>query len=54
MLAKNEPKKPFDIFVPFPPRGDVSKIDALKELSYVTYGRPVDEVTAEIMKKYNL
>ncbi len=54
MLANGDPKKPFDIFVPFPPRGDITKIDALKELSYLTYGRPADEVTAEIMKKYNL
>jgi hypothetical protein len=54
MLAKGNPKKPFDIFVPFPPRGDITKIDALKELSYLTYGRPVDEVTAEIMRKYSL
>lgn len=54
MLAKGDPKKPFDMFVPFPPRGDITKIDALKELSYLTYGRPVDEVTAEIMKKYSL
>ncbi|MBP6948530.1 MAG: type IV secretory system conjugative DNA transfer family protein [Candidatus Pacebacteria bacterium] len=54
MLANNEPKKPFDISVPFPPRGDIAKIDALKELSYITYGRPVDEVNAEIMRKYNL
>jgi hypothetical protein len=54
LLAKGEPKKPFDVFVPFPPRGDISKIDALKELSYLTYGRPADEVTAEIMRKYSL
>ncbi len=54
ILANGDPKKPFDMFVPFPPRGDITKIDALKELSYLTYGRPVDEVTAEIMKKYSL
>jgi hypothetical protein len=33
MLANGDPKKPFDIFVPFPPRGDITKIDALKELN---------------------
>lgn len=53
MLVKGDPKKPFDMFVPFPPKGDITKIDALKELSYLTYGRPVDEVTAEIMRKYS-
>ncbi len=54
LLANGEPKKPFDIFVPFPPRGDSSRIDALKELSYMTYGRPADEVNAEIMRKFQL
>ena len=54
MLVKGDPKKPFDVAIGPPPRGDITKIDSLKELSYLTYGRPVDEVTAEIMKKYNL
>ncbi|MCF7843993.1 hypothetical protein K9M47_03805 [Candidatus Gracilibacteria bacterium] len=54
MLAQGDPKKPFDIAVDPPPKGDISKIDALKELSYLTYGRPADEVTSEIMKKYSL
>lgn len=54
MLVKGEPRKPFDISIPFPPRGDITKIDALKELSHLTYGRPLDEVTAEIMRKYSL
>lgn len=54
MLVKGDPKKPFDIAASREPKGDITKIDALKELSYLTYGRPVDEVTAEIMKKYNL
>jgi hypothetical protein len=54
MLAKGNPQKPFDIFVPFPPRGDASRIDALKELSYLTYGRPTDEVNEEINRKFGM
>jgi hypothetical protein len=54
MLVRGDPKKPFDIAASSSPKGDITKIDALKELSYLTYGRPADEVTAEIMKKYNL
>lgn len=54
MLVKGNPQKPFDVAAVQPPKGDITKIDALKELSYLTYGRPADEVTAEIMRKYNL
>lgn len=53
MLANGDPKKPFDIAVSPPPQGDKTRIDALKELSYLTYGRPADEVNAEIMRKYS-
>ncbi len=54
LLANGTPKKPFDIVVPPAPKGDHSRINTLKELSYVTYGRPADEVNAEIMRKFNL
>jgi type IV secretory pathway TraG/TraD family ATPase VirD4 len=54
LLANGTPKKPFDVDVPFPPKGDHTRIETLKELSYVTYGRPADEVNAEIMRKFNL
>ncbi|MFA6608842.1 MAG: hypothetical protein WCT07_02950 [Candidatus Paceibacterota bacterium] len=54
MLVNGEPKKPFDIVTLPPEEGDKSRIDALKELSYITYGRPADEVNGEIMRKYNL
>ncbi len=53
MLVKGNPQKPFDVAVAPPPKGDIEKINALKELSYLTYGRPVEEVNAEIMRKYN-
>ncbi len=54
LLAEGTPKKPFDIDVNPPFKGDHTRIDPLKELSYITYGRPADEVNEEIMKKFSL
>ncbi|MBP6888447.1 MAG: type IV secretory system conjugative DNA transfer family protein [Candidatus Pacebacteria bacterium] len=54
MLAGGSPKKPFDIDVNPPYQGNKDNIPVLQELSYLTYGRPVDEVNAEIMKKFQL
>lgn len=54
ILVRGEPKKPFDIVTLPPEKGDRSRIDALKELSHLTYGRPREDVEAEIMRKYQL
>lgn len=54
MLINGEPKKPFDIATLAPEQGDRARIDPLKELSYLTYGRPEEEVNAEIMRKYGM
>jgi hypothetical protein len=54
MLIRGEPKKPFDIVTLPPEQGDRARIDPLKELSYLTYGRPKEEVDAEILRKYQL
>jgi hypothetical protein len=54
MLMNNEPKPPFDIVTLDTPKGDRSRIEALKELSYLTYGRPADEVNEEINRKFSL
>lgn len=54
MLIRGEPKKPFDIVTLPPDQGDRSRIDPLKELSFLTYGRPREEVEAEVLKKYQL
>ena len=54
LLANGTPKKPFDLDVSPPFKGDRARIDVLKELSYVTYGRPSDEVNEEVMRKFNL
>ncbi len=54
LLANGTPRKPFDIDVLPPPKGEIARISQLKELSYLTYGRPADEVNEEIMRKYNM
>lgn len=54
MLVRGEPKKPFDIVTLPPEQGDRTRIDPLKELSYLTYGRPRNEVEAEVLRKYQL
>jgi hypothetical protein len=52
MLSGGVPTKPFNVRALGPLKGDKSKIESLKELSYLKYGRPFDEVNDEIMKKY--
>ncbi|MEN9551923.1 MAG: hypothetical protein RI935_300 [Candidatus Parcubacteria bacterium] len=52
LLSNGQPKRPFDIATLPPDQGDRSRIEPLKELSYLTYGRPLEEVNEEIMKKF--
>lgn len=53
MIVKGAPtSRPFSILTADNPKGDLEKVDKLKELSYLKYGRPREEVEAEIMKKY--
>ncbi len=52
MLSQGRPVKPFNLFIPFPPRGDGALIDKVKELSYLKFGRDRGQIEAEIMKKY--
>lgn len=54
MLINGEPKKPFDVVALPTEKGDASRIAAMKELSYMTYGRDAEEVSQEIFKKYQL
>lgn len=54
LLVNGKPAKPFNMEVLPPPQGDKSQLDSLKELSYLKYGKPRDEVERLIMKKYNL
>jgi len=52
ILAKGIPMKPFNIKTEAPQEGNESKLESLKELSYLKFGRPFDEVNNEILKKY--
>lgn len=52
MLSTGRPVRPFSLFVPFPPRGEIGQVDKIKELSYLKYGQDRSLVEAEIMKKY--
>jgi hypothetical protein len=53
MLVDGVPVKPFNSHTPFPPRGNAEAAEKIKELSYLKYGRPREEVEEEIMKRYN-
>ncbi len=52
MLVGGVPVKPFNSHTPYPPKGNAEVAEKLKELSYLKYGRPREEVEAEIMARY--
>ncbi len=53
VLARGKPQKPFNLQT-FPPfMGNKERLEQLKQLSYLTYGRDRAEVEAEVMQKYN-
>ncbi|MEI6352316.1 MAG: TraM recognition domain-containing protein [Candidatus Nomurabacteria bacterium] len=54
LLIKGYPQKAFNIKEVYPPRGEKSTVDALKQLSYQRFGRPRAEVEEEVTKKFNL
>lgn len=54
MLVRGNPQKPFDVYATPPPKGDRSRIEKIKELSYLTYGKDAEEVNAAIMRKYQM
>lgn len=52
ILANGVPQKPFNMKTTDSLLGNNDQIDDLRELSYLTYGRPRDEVEKEIRAKY--
>jgi hypothetical protein len=54
LLVNGQPKPAFSLTALPPPKGDVRVIDPLKEMSYLKYGRPREEVESKIMEKYQL
>lgn len=53
ILVNGVPEKAFNLRIPPPPQGNNAIADKVKELSYLKYGRPREEVEAEIMTRYN-
>jgi hypothetical protein len=52
MLANGVPTKPFSLATVPPPKPDAGKLDLLKQMSALHYGRPRAEVEEEIAKRY--
>ena len=52
MLINGTPVKPFNSHTPFPPKGNMESIEAIKELSYLKYGRDRTEVEEEIIARF--
>lgn len=52
LLVNGKPAKPFNIEVPPPPQGDNNKVNILKEMSYLKYGKPRDEVEKIVLEKF--
>ena len=52
ILVNGVPEKPFNLKIPPPPKGNNELADKVKELSYLKFGRPREEVEAEIMSRY--
>lgn len=52
ILSSGTPAKPFNLRIPPPPKGNLELSDKVKELSYMKYSRPRDEVDTEILARY--
>ncbi|MFH0804274.1 MAG: TraM recognition domain-containing protein [Candidatus Zambryskibacteria bacterium] len=52
LLVNGKPSKPFNILVPPPPKGNDGQIEKLKEMSYLKYGKPREEIEKFILEKY--
>lgn len=52
MLVDGTPVKPFNIKTQDLPAGNPEIVESLKELSFLKYGRPRDEVEKEVMDKF--
>jgi len=54
MLVNGQPVKPFNMrsHWSLTEKGDTSLIDKVKQLSYLKYGRPRDEIEEEIMERF--
>lgn len=51
ILVDGEPVKPFSAKAVAPTEGNPDQVEKLKQLSYLKYGRPREEVESEVMEK---
>lgn len=54
LLVNGKPAKPFNIAVLPPPVGNLEQVENLKQLSYVSFGRPREEVEKMVLEKYKI
>ncbi|MFA6974935.1 MAG: hypothetical protein WC237_03210 [Candidatus Paceibacterota bacterium] len=54
LLVNGKPMKPFNVKVGPTPKGDISRVDKLRQLSIMKYGAERAKVEEEIMKKYSI
>ncbi len=52
LLINGRPAKPFNIKEEYPPKGDPSMVEALKQLSYAKYGGDREMIEQDILNKY--
>ena len=53
LLVNGTPARPFTIETQDLPTFDYSRVDPMKQLSYATYGKPREEVEAEVRRKFD-
>lgn len=54
LLVNGKPAKPFNVSVLPPPAGDSVQVENLKQFSYLTYGKPREEVEKLVLEKYKI
>jgi hypothetical protein len=52
LLINGRSEKAFNIKEPFPPKGNPAAVDALKQLSYISFGGNREEIENRILEKY--
>lgn len=54
LLVNGKPAKPFNVEILPPPKSDNALIENLKQMSYLKYGKPREEIEKLIMAKYKI
>ena len=54
LMVNGKPAKPFNIKIPPWSQGNSEQVEKLKEMSYIKYGKPREEVEKLILEKYNI